>query len=129
MTTNEKGILDYTGAAISWACAAHCVLTPLAVTILPLIGLSFLADEWAEWTLIGLSVTVALLSFLPAYFRRHRKMRAMLLFALGIGLIVFSHLIFDEELAWKIPLIIVGAGFITAAHLFNRHLCRTCVAC
>jgi ABC-type phosphate transport system ATPase subunit len=36
MTINEKGILDYTGSAISWLCAAHCVLMTPAVTVLPL---------------------------------------------------------------------------------------------
>lgn len=125
----EKGILDYTGAVAAWLCAAHCVLLPLAAALLPLAGLSFLADEAAEWTLIGISAAIALASFLPAYFRRHRKMRAMLLFASGIGLIIFSHLLLEAPTVWKIPLIIAGAGFITAAHLFNRRLCRACAVC
>ena len=126
---NEKGILDYTGAAVSWVCAVHCLAMPLLLTILPLIGLSFLVDEMTEWILIGISATIALISLLPAYFTQHRKIRTILLFASGIGLVVLSHLVFEDELMWNIPLVLSGAILITAAHFINRRLCRDCENC
>lgn len=128
-TFNEKGILDYIGATISWICAVHCLAMPLLITMLPLIGLSFLADETTEWILIGLSMAFALISLLPAYFKQHRKIRTILLFAFGIGLILLSHLVFEDELVWNIPLVLSGAALITSAHFINRHLCRDCKNC
>ena len=47
--------LDKAGATASLACAVHCALMPLVVTLLPLVGLGFLADERTEWALLGLS--------------------------------------------------------------------------
>ncbi|NJM53931.1 MAG: MerC domain-containing protein [Blastocatellia bacterium] len=47
-TYNEKEILDYTGATVSWICAVHCLAMPFFITFLPVIGLSFLADEITE---------------------------------------------------------------------------------
>ncbi len=128
-TFNEKGILDYSGVTVSWICAAHCLAMPLLITILPLIGLSFLVDETTEWLIIGLSGLIALISLVPAYFNRHRKMRSILLFAFGISLILLSHLAFEDELLWNIPLVLTGAILITAAHFINRRLCRDCENC
>ena len=128
-TLNEKGILDYTGATVSWICAVHCLAMPLLITTLPLVGLSFLADETTEWVLIGLSIVVALISLLPAYFNQHHKIRIILIFASGISLIMLSHLAFEDELLWNIPLVLAGAFLITAAHFINRRLCRDCENC
>ncbi len=126
---NERGWLDVTGTAVSWICMIHCVALPFFISLLPLVGLSFLLDERIEWMIIGVSVLVAALSLLPAYFRRHRKFRTLTLFASGIGLVVISHLAFEENLLLQIPFLLAGAGLITAAHLVNRHLCRTCGSC
>lgn len=125
----ERGWLDLTGAAVSWACVIHCVALPFFISLLPLIGLSFLLDETVERTIIGVSILIAAASLLPAYFRQHGKIRTIILFAAGIGLIVAAHLAFDDELMMQVPFLLAGAGLITAAHFINRRLCRECAAC
>ena len=44
----DQDLVDTIGAFLSFSCAIHCVAMPLLVTILPLLGLGFLASERAE---------------------------------------------------------------------------------
>jgi predicted membrane channel-forming protein YqfA (hemolysin III family) len=121
--------LDGAGVAASWLCAAHCLALPLFIGILPLVGLSFLLDEAAERVFIGISIGLAVVSLLPAYFREHKKAQAIFLAIAGIGLIVLTHFLFEENLTLKIIFLIGGAILISAGHLLNRRLCRDCKVC
>lgn len=125
----SNGGLDKAGAAVSWICAVHCLLTPFLVAALPLVGMSFLAGEGVEYFLIGLSITIGIASLLPSYFRRHRKIKALLLFAAGILLVISADLFFEENLTGKIAVVVIGAICISGAHFSNRRLCRACPAC
>jgi uncharacterized membrane protein len=129
LSRRKGGWLDAAGAAVSWMCAVHCLLLPFVLSLAPFIGLGFLANESFEWAIIAVSILIAALSLLPAYFREHRKIRALLFFAVGFGFVMLSKLIFEDNLARQIPVIVFGAAFITAAHLVNRRLCRACSAC
>ena len=124
-THNEKRMLDYTGATIAWICAVHCLAMPFLITFLSLVGLSFLADETTEWIIISSSIGIALISLIPS-FNQHGKYQSLLLFAAGIGLIIISHLFFEESFIGKVLIILPGAALITTAHLLNRHYCKTC---
>jgi hypothetical protein len=121
--------LDAAGATASWACAAHCLALPFLIGALPFVGLTFLLSETTERVFIGVSVVLAILSLLPAYFREHRRLQAVFLAAAGIGLIVLTHFLLEENLILKAVFLIVGAILITAAHLLNRRLCRACAVC
>ncbi len=128
-TINSNGFMDKTGAAVSWICAVHCLAMPFLVSVLPLFGLGFLAGEGFEYIFIGISVCIASISILSDFFRFHRNINTMLLFTGGIGLVISADRIFEETGAGKIIFVIFGAGFITAAHLLNRYLCRKCEKC
>ena len=129
MTGKVGNWLDNFGILASWTCAAHCLLMPIIVGIVPLLGLNFLVSETAERLLIGVSILVALFSFLPAYIHQHRKLHSILLATTGLSFIVFTHLLFEENLIPKMIFILAGALFVTAAHLLNRHFCKTCKVC
>ena len=128
-TFNEKGVLDYTGAAVSWICALHCLAMPFLLTLLPLVGLGFLADENVERLIILSSGILGLFSLVPAFLKRHGKYQPLLLFAAGIGLIIISHLFFEDLFGWKVLIILSGAALITIAHLLNRRYCKTYSIC
>ncbi|MCY7346457.1 MAG: MerC domain-containing protein [Pyrinomonadaceae bacterium] len=128
-TFNSNGFWDKTGAAVSWLCAVHCLAMPFIISFLPLLGFSFLAHEGIEYVIIGISVVVALLSLLPAYFKQHRKIRTLLLFVSGICFILFADRLFDESLSGKIIFVVIGASLVTSAHFINRRLCRNCQNC
>lgn len=126
---NSDGLLDKTGAAISWLCAAHCLAMPLLFSFLPLLGISFLMDEGVEYIIIGISVVIALISLLPAYFRQHHKLRTLFLFVSGICFVIFADILFEENLLWKLLFVLTGAVLITASHFINRKLCLDCRRC
>ena len=124
----NKLSLEKLGVAATTACAVHCAVTPF-LTLLPLVGLSLLADERIEWTLIGASLVLGLLSLIPDYLRHHRRANQLAIFVLGFGLVLVARLWFEDELRIGTPLAILGAGSILFAYWINRNLCRTCSAC
>jgi uncharacterized membrane protein len=127
MTEGDR--LDRLGAAASLACAVHCAVMPLLVSLLPLVGLSFLAKEQTEWALICLSLSLGSLSLLPSYARKHRRLRPLSLFAFGGSLIITALLSVEEGTRLEAPAMTLGALMIACAHMVNRRLCRSCVAC
>ncbi len=128
-TLNSNGLLDKTGATVSWLCAAHCLMMPFIISFPPLFGISVLAHEGVEYIFIGLSVAVASVSLLPSYFKQHRKIRTLLLFISGICFVIFADLLFEESFFGKVIFVLIGAICVTSAHFINRQLCRNCQNC
>jgi hypothetical protein len=106
----------------------HCTLAPLVVAVLPLLGLRFLADERTEWLFVGTSIVIGVASLLPSYLR-HKRTRPLALFALGFSLILTAHIIVEGNLAVELPILILGALFVSLSHLINRKLCQSCISC
>jgi MerC mercury resistance protein len=128
-TITEGNRLDRLGAAASLVCAVHCASMPLLAGLLPLVGLSFLASDQAEWLLVGLSLGVGILSLAPSYTRKHRQWRPLVLFTFGASLIIVVLLSAEEGSRLEAPAMALGALLIACAHLINRRLCRSCAAC
>ena len=129
MTEKIGKLLDISGATASWLCAVHCLALPFLITLLPLVGLSFLLDETTERVFIVISILLATASLLPAYFRQHGKMRTILLAFSGIALLILTHLLFEESPFLKVTFLLSGAILISAAHIINRRLCLACENC
>jgi hypothetical protein len=128
-TIAEGGRLDRFGAAASLACAVHCAAMPMLVGLLPIVGLSFLASEQAEWSLVGLSLCVGIWSLLLSYARKHRHWRPLLIFAFGASLIIAVRLLAEEGSRLEAPAMVAGALLIACAHMVNRQLRRRCATC
>lgn len=127
--TDAGAKLDRTGATASFLCAIHCALMPLLVTALPLLGLSFLASEPVEWTLVACSAILGALALVVGY-RQHRS--ASIFGVLGVALVLLIGGRVAEEggiEVWGTILMVAGGLTMVGAHLINRKLCRTCVAC
>lgn len=118
--------VDRVGASISFACAVHCALAPLALAALPLAAGAWLYGEWAETGFAIGSVGVALIS-LGLGFRVHHNRRVFMLVGSAIALLAIGRLIGDGVA--EIGLVSIGAATLAGAHLWNRHLCRSCRTC
>jgi hypothetical protein len=127
ITNNVK--LDRCGATVSLACAVHCAVMPLAVGLLPLLGLCFLADEQTEWAFVIVALGLGVASLLPSYLRRHQQARPLLLFGGGTCLLLGARLFLAEESPLELPAAVLGALLLAGAHLINRRLCQACSAC
>ena len=118
--------VDQLGAGLSLACAAHCMATPLLLSLLPFVGLGFLADESVETLLLGTSLVLAVGSLCWG-FRIHHQRRTLLLLGAALLLIVGGRL--SPEETTEVVGVVLGAGLLACGHLLNRHLCKTCLQC
>jgi hypothetical protein len=126
---DRSAFLDAVGATASLACAVHCAATPLALTLLPFAGLTFLADERIEWALVGLSTLLGLASLCLGY-RLHRSRQGVAVLAVGVALLALGRVAEARDVEpWGVPLVVIGGISVAAAHLVNRRLCRACRRC
>ena len=121
--------LDKMGAVASLTCAVHCAAMPLVITLLPLLGLTFLADERLEWGLLALSATLGVSSLCLGY-REHRSRRALVILAVGLSLLALGRISEEREWGrWAVLVVVLGGSTVAASHFLNRHLCHACRRC
>jgi hypothetical protein len=121
--------LDAAGMTASLACAVHCAAMPLVITLLPLVGLGFLANEWVEWLLVGLSALLGVASLCLGY-RHHRSRRAFAILSVGLAFIVIGRIAEERDLPmYGVPFLVFGGCVMAAAHWVNRRLCHSCHRC
>lgn len=119
-------MLDRIGIAATSLCALHCILLPIILPALPLLGLTFLADHtWEHFFLIATAVlgTIALFSGFKKY---HKRLYPFYLLYLGVSIYWIKH---DFSEQYEMYFIIVGASLIVAAHYLNIRLCNSCKQC
>lgn len=119
------GHLDKVGTWVSLGCAIHCVLVPFFITILPLLGLSFLKEGPFEVGMIIFAVTVATLSLCWGS-RIHGTHKTLLFVAAALVFFIFGH---EHHSSAHWYFMATGGLCLVAGHLLNRHLCRTCSDC
>ncbi len=119
--------LDLLGAFTAMLCAIHCALLPLAVSLLPLAGLSVLTGEGVEWMLLLSSAILAGTSLRSGYLR-HRSRRPMALLSGALALMILGHYGHaSHTAAWPIPaeVLLAASGLLlAAAHVVNAWLDR-----
>lgn len=113
--------LDKTGMWVTALCAVHCLLLPVILPMLSLIGLSFIGAETLEKTILGLSLLMGTVA-LSIGTRQHSRWYP-------IGLLIVGGLIYSQkdylgELGEPV-IILVGAALIIGAHWINLRLLRT----
>ena len=119
-------MLDRIGITATSLCALHCILLPVLLPALPLLGLGFLADHsWEHMFLISTAILGSIALF-SGFKRYHRKLYPFYLLFLGVGIYWVKH-DFAEEL--EVFFIVIGASLIVAAHFINLKLCNSCKAC
>jgi len=116
--------LDRLGMTASTLCAIHCVLVPVFLTTLPLLGLEFLSNEWVEISMIIVSVFLGTLSLSISYRKQHHKLLPFCILFTGFVLIAAGHFSGISNLE---PILVPLGGFtVASAHLVNWRLNRSC---
>lgn len=114
---------DRLGAFGAFLCAAHCALIPLALALLPAMGLGFLAWHSFELAFSALATVLAVASLRLGY-RRHRAYHAWLLVAPGLALLWLASLyppLHDAVVAHAV-MMTLGGVLVGLAHLVNLRL-------
>jgi MerC mercury resistance protein len=111
-------------ALLSIACAIHCALTPMLISILPLIGMQFLASHLLEGVLLAFGVGFGAYGVLRGYFYQHRDIRPVLALGAGVTLITIGFFFAPESV--EPFLVSTGALGIAAAQILNMRAARKC---
>lgn len=118
MKSHSLGInLDWIGISASVACAIHCLALPFLISALPLLGLEVLANHWIEYSVIILSLLLAVVALSHGFTRHHQRFLPILLVILGFSIILIG-LIWGHDHAYGL---IETAGPFLIGHLQEKH--------
>ena len=121
---------DNIGIFVSFLCIIHCMLLPIIISFLPLVGLSLLENELAHKLLIYAALGIAILSFVPGY-RIHKRKLVLLIASIGLLFMLVAVLYAGEawgELAEN-SLVFIGGCILIVGHIYNKTFCRNCLKC
>jgi len=113
---------DRLGFAASVLCALHCALLPLALALLPALGLN--VGGWIDFDqAFVVFATVLGLTTLTVGYRRHRAFRAWALLLPGLALVWIGAFTWLHDHGLVHAAIMVAGGLLLAgAHLLNLRL-------
>ncbi|CAN5121658.1 MerC domain-containing protein [soil metagenome] len=116
-------LVDRFGSVGAMLCAVHCALLPLALALLPVLGLGFLASDGFERGFVLFASALATASLIHGY-RSHRAYHAFAvlvpgLCALWAGILIPA--LHESRLAHAVAMSI-GGTLVAAAHLVNLRL-------
>ena len=117
-------LADRVGATASFLCAVHCALLPFVLTVLPLLGLGFLAGHRFERDFVMFAATLALFALLNGY-RRHRRPLPLLLAVPGLALLLLGVTwAADYSIAVHSVMVTCGGLLVASAHFVNLSIDR-----
>lgn len=113
-------------AILAIACAIHCALMPLLISVLPLLGMQFMGSHAFEIGMMGLGIGFGIYGVARAY-QRHRRWLPSQIVASG-SLFVVIGLFFAPE-AIEPFFVSSGAVMIGIAQIVNIRFTRSCSTC
>lgn len=117
--------VDKAAIGLSLVCVIHCLLTPVAIAMIPALGATFLEDESFHYAVLFLVLPTSLFA-LSLGCRKHGHFKILVTGLLGLFVLFLVPILGEEttgELGEKI-LTVVGAAIIAYAHVRNFRLCR-----
>jgi len=114
---------DRLGATASFLCALHCAALPFVLTVLPALGLGFLAEHAFERVFIAFASALALTVLIRGY-RQHHSARALAVLAPGLALLWLGGFVVDghDTVGLHALLVSIGGSCVAFAHLTNLRL-------
>ncbi|WPR76746.1 MerC domain-containing protein [Algoriphagus sp. NG3] len=109
--------LDFIGFSASIVCAIHCAFLPFLISALPFLSLGFLENPWIEYSIILLSLFLALLALSHGFSKHHKKKLPIIIVSLGFLIIAYGLLWGPEEL--ELIITPTGAVIVGIAHYIN----------
>ncbi|WP_286234603.1 MerC domain-containing protein [Thalassotalea sediminis] len=119
-------MLDRIGITATSLCALHCILLPVILPALPLLGLSFLADHTWEHVFLIITGVLGSIAMFSGFKRYHKKLYPFYLLIVGLVVYWMKHDFSEQAEPF---FIIIGATLIVAAHVINLKLCNSCKRC
>ncbi len=117
--------IDKSAITLSMLCMAHCLLLPVALSLLPALSALPLADEHFHQMLAVAVLPISALALLFGCWK-HRTWSVVLICALGLVILAGTAL-FGHDLLGEIgekAATVIGAAVIAYGHVRNMQLCR-----
>ena len=120
---HPRQLIDRFGAFGSLVCAAHCALLPLAIAVLPSLGIAAWLGDGFERGFVIFATLVGLFSVLWGY-RRHGAVRALGLLLPGLATlwIGVAYEPLHHSLLVHAALMTAGGTLVGLAHMANLRL-------
>jgi hypothetical protein len=116
------GTLDKAAAAASLACAIHCIALPMAIALLPVLGLAWLDNPWVDRLFLTTALVFAALAH-PKGYNRHRRCLPAAMAACGlIGISLAISLWGSAPVHHYV--VAFGGLLLASSHFLNRHWCK-----
>ncbi len=124
MKTLSTGI-DKVAISLSFLCAVHCLVLPVALVMLPALAATTFGDEsFHKWMLVAVLPTS--LVALTMGCRRHRNMSVMAIALPGLAILTFTAFFGHDLLgeSGEKTASLLGASLIALSHFRNHALCK-----
>jgi hypothetical protein len=120
---HPRNLIDRFGALGSLVCAVHCALLPLAIAVLPSLGIAAWLGEGFERGFVVFATLIGLFSVLWGY-RRHGEVRALGLLLPGLAVLWIGtgYEPWHHSLALHAVLMTLGGTLVGLAHIANLRL-------
>ncbi|GHG65829.1 hypothetical protein GCM10010919_13470 [Alishewanella longhuensis] len=119
-------LFDKFGIMITSLCAIHCILLPVILPVLPLLGLNAAHNHAFEGFVLLFTMVLGFITLFIGFHRYHRKLYPFYALFLG-GFIYWQRDVWGHE--YEHFVLIVGAVLVVGAHIMNMRLCNQCNGC
>lgn len=111
-------------AILALACAIHCAAMPMLISVLPLIGMQFLASHLMEGLLLAFGIGTGAYGIVRTYLQHRRESLPLTVFGIGTLLVAVGYFFAPESVE---PFVVSGGALtIAAAQVLNIRLSRKC---
>ena len=121
---------DKVAIGLSLACASHCLVVPVIVSLYPSVITAGLQDERIHLALLAFVIPISAFS-LTMGCRQHKQSPVVSLGAAGIFVLILSaflgHDLGGESL--EVAGTLLGSGLVACSHVLNFKLCRASHGC
>ncbi len=118
---SSRQLRDKLAVILSMFCILQCLFMPVLITMLPLLDIWWLSDDFLHPVMLFLVIPLTVIALVPGYFN-HRDFRPLLIAVPALLLLIIGAFI-EESMVEKL-LTIGGAIILAVAHLLNMGLNR-----
>ncbi len=118
-----KSRFDTVSILLSLFCTVHCILLPLFLTTVPLLGFELLENRLIEVAVVLLSAGIGGYAIKRGFLKFHKNAPVVIIFIAGLILMIAGNFAsFAGEVVFKL----IGAVLIILSHIKNWRLSKKC---
>ncbi|EHR40229.1 MULTISPECIES: MerC domain-containing protein [Alishewanella] len=126
MLAKARLLFDKFGIMVTSLCAIHCILLPVILPVLPLLGLTAAHNHAFEGFVLLFTMVLGFITLFIGFHRYHRKLYPFYSLFLG-GFIYWQRDAWGHD--YEHVILVIGASLVVFAHIMNMRLCNQCNSC